>query len=207
MSALVAPRRRDRPFGRGTGCAGVGDHAGGEAVETHNGDTRPADLRSAGSDQTPRCRPGARDVGNAIGDNGGSAPLRPANMARAATMSAGHGPRRTHLCQRPSITANAPRASSYVPSSLGCSGGSPSAKEASPDTGLYAIRDSIRARSARVRASSADSPSMLAFQRSNSARTSSPRIAQRSAASAWRCEASSWTSGALSWWLGKPIRP
>ena len=30
---------------------------------------------------------------------------------------------RTHLCQRPSTTASAHRASSYAPSSLGCSGG------------------------------------------------------------------------------------
>ena len=37
---------------------------------------------------------------------------------------AGRTRRRTHLCQRPSITANARRASSYAPSSLDCSGGS-----------------------------------------------------------------------------------
>jgi hypothetical protein len=34
---------------------------------TRNAEARPADLKSAGSDRTPRCRPSARDVGNAIG--------------------------------------------------------------------------------------------------------------------------------------------
>ena len=38
---------------------------------------------------------------------------------------AGRTRRRTHLCQRPSITGAAHRASFYAPSSLGCSGGSP----------------------------------------------------------------------------------
>ena len=142
---------------------------------TRNAEAHPADLRSAGPDRTPRSRPSARDVGNAMGDNGGSAPLRPADMARADTcplIAAGVDslrcmssrlkplppkkpprfdqflrersewlwavaglPRQLHSgvipsrpppassCQRPSTTANARRASSYAPSSLGCSGG------------------------------------------------------------------------------------
>lgn len=42
-------------------------------MEISNGYARLADLRSAGSDRTPRCRPSARDVGGAIGGNGDSA--------------------------------------------------------------------------------------------------------------------------------------
>jgi hypothetical protein len=64
-------------------------------IGTRNGDARPADLRSAGSDRTPRCRPSARDIGRAIGGNGGSAPLRPADMARA-NLSAGRERRRAY---------------------------------------------------------------------------------------------------------------
>jgi hypothetical protein len=42
-------------------------------------------VRHVSLDPAKRCRPSARDVGNEIGDNGGSAPLRPAGMARADT--------------------------------------------------------------------------------------------------------------------------
>jgi hypothetical protein len=72
----------DGPLGRSSRGPRVGDHAGDEVVETRNGEARPADLTSAGSDRTPRCRPSARDVGSAIGDNGGSAP-HDSQMGRA----------------------------------------------------------------------------------------------------------------------------
>ena len=53
-------------------------------MEISNSYARPADLRSCGVGSNPALST-KRDVGSAIGDNGGSAPRRSADMARADT--------------------------------------------------------------------------------------------------------------------------